>query len=135
MKILDTDTCIAILRGSEAVIEKRRQTFDRVVTTWITAGELFYGAAKSRDPVGNRTLVERFLDTITVLALDTITAQFFGALKAILEDEGRRLPDADLWIGATARAHRASVVTGNTRHFSRINGVQVENWMKSIETP
>ncbi|MDQ3621226.1 MAG: type II toxin-antitoxin system VapC family toxin [Verrucomicrobiota bacterium] len=128
MKILDTDTCIAILRGDAGVIERRRQTPERVVTTWITAGELFYGAAKSLDPAGNRALVERFLDTLSVLVPDSITAQFFGALKAALESEGRRLADADLWIGAIARAHRAVVVTGNTRHFSRITGVQLENW-------
>src|SRR5437660_978057 len=77
LSILDTHTCIAILRGNDAVIEKRRQTPERVVTTWITAGELFYGAAKSRDPVGNKSLVERFLDTLPVLAFDSITAQFF----------------------------------------------------------
>ena len=130
MRILDTDTCIAILRGHERVIERRRRTLERVVTTWITAGELFYGAAKSKDPLSNKVLVERFLDTLPLLGADSITSQFFGALKAALEAEGRRLADADLWIGAIARAHRATVVTGNTRHFSRITGVQLENWMQ-----
>ena len=130
MRILDTDTCIAILRGNDAVRERRRQTPERVVTTWITAGELFYGAAKSRDPAGNKVLVERFLDTLPVLLPDSIAAQFFGALKALLEAEGRGLADADLWIGASARAHRATVVTGNTRHFGRMAGVEVEDWMR-----
>lgn len=110
------------------MIERRRHTLDRVVTTWITAGELFYGAAKSRDPIGNKKLVERFLETLPILGLDIIAAQFFGVLKAALEAEGRRLADADLWIGATGRAHRATVVTGNTRHFDRIAGLQLENW-------
>lgn len=128
MRILDTDICIAILRGHTGIIERRRHTLDRVVTTWITAGELFYGAAKSRDPIGNKKLVERFLETLPILGLDIIAAQFFGVLKAALEAEGRRLADADLWIGATGRAHRATVVTGNTRHFDRIAGLQLENW-------
>ena len=128
MRILDTDICIAILRGHTGIIERRRHTLDRVVTTWITAGELFYGAAKSRDPIGNKKLVERFLETLPILSLDIIAAQFFGVLKAALEAEGRRLADADLWIGATGRAHRATVVTGNTRHFDRIAGLQLENW-------
>ena len=128
MRILDTDICIAILRGNTGIIERRRHTLDRVVTTWITAGELFYGAARSRDPIGNKKLVERFLETLPILSLDIIAAQFFGVLKAALEAEGRRLADADLWIGATGRAHRATVVTGNTRHFDRIAGLQLENW-------
>jgi tRNA(fMet)-specific endonuclease VapC len=128
LRILDTDICIAILRGHNEIIERRRRTLDRVVTTWITAGELFYGAAKSRDPMANKKLVERFLETLPILGLDSISAQFFGALRAALEGKGKRLADADLWIGAIARAHRATVVTGNTRHFDRIAGLQLENW-------
>lgn len=129
MKILDTDTCIAILRGDVAVIERRRGTPENVVTTWITAGELFFGAAESRDPLHNRQLVEHFLQTLAILEFDLISAQFFGVFKDTLETRGQRLPDADVWIGALARAHSATVVTGNTRHFDRIPGLRLENWM------
>ena len=128
MRILDTDICIAILRGNVEIIERRRRTLDRVVTTWITAGELFYGAAKSAEPLGNRSLVERFLETLPILGLDSISAQFFGVLRAALETKGKRLADADLWIAAIARAHRGTVVTGNIRHFDRIAGLPLENW-------
>jgi tRNA(fMet)-specific endonuclease VapC len=129
VKILDTDTCVEILRGNDRVIQRREDTEDSVGTTWITAAELFYGAAKSKNPVGNRAAVEEFLATLPILGLDLTSSQFFGGLKASLETQGRRLADADLWIGAIARAHRAAVVTGNSRHFSRIEGVQLENWI------
>jgi tRNA(fMet)-specific endonuclease VapC len=130
LKVLDTDVCVEILRGNRDVIGRRRNTGVRVVTTWVTAGELFYGAAKSREPARNRELVERFLETLVVVGLDTYSVQFFGALKAQLELEGRRLADADLWIAGIARAHRAIVVTGNVKHFSRIPGVEIENWLR-----
>jgi tRNA(fMet)-specific endonuclease VapC len=130
VKILDTDTCIALLRGNTRVVEHRRKTPESVVTTWITAGELFYGAAKSREPSHNRQLVEHFLQTLSILEFDLIGAQFFGAFKATLERYGRRLADADVWIGSIARAHAATLVTGNTRHFHRIPGLQLENWME-----
>jgi tRNA(fMet)-specific endonuclease VapC len=129
MRILDTDTCIAILRGRQEVIERRREIPDTVATTWINASELYYGAAKSDHPVRNKNLVDRFLDTLPVVGLDSDSAQYFGILKADLETAGNRLADADLWIGAIARAHHATVVTGNVRHFERIDGVEVENWM------
>jgi tRNA(fMet)-specific endonuclease VapC len=129
LRILDTDICVAILRGNAGVIERRQRTLDRAVTTWITAGELFYGAAKSRDPIGNKRIVEHFLGTLAILGFDLIAAQFFGVLKAALEAEGKRLADADLWIGAIARAHRATVVTSNIRHFARIAGLQLEKWI------
>lgn len=128
MKILDSDTCIGILRGLKFVIARRLETSDETATTWITAGELFYGAAKSRDPVGNRELVQQFLGSLPILDFDLRASEFFGIFRAELESRGQRLPDADLWIGAIARSRRATVITGNTRHFARL-GVGTENWL------
>jgi tRNA(fMet)-specific endonuclease VapC len=70
VKILDTDVAIEILRGNDRVIETRRQTLDDVAMTWITACELAYGAAKSRAPDKNQTLVAEFLATLPVLGID-----------------------------------------------------------------
>lgn len=130
MKVLDTDTCIAILRGNEAVIERRAATSDEVVTTWITAAELHYGAAKSVAPAENRALVGRFLGTLRILELDAASAQIFGEIKALLERQGRRLADADLLIGSIVAARQATVVTGNRRHYERIPGVTIEDWIR-----
>lgn len=130
MKVLDTDTCIAILRGNEAVMERRAATDDEVVTTWITAAELRYGAAKSIAVAKNQALVTKFLATLPVLGLDAASAQIFGEAKALLEQRGQRLADADLFIGAIAAANQATVVTGNRKHYERIPGVTVEDWIR-----
>jgi predicted nucleic acid-binding protein len=102
-----------------------------VATTWITATELYYGAAKSRAPEANRALVASFLATLLVLGLDEASAQIFGEAKALLERQGQRLADADLLIGAIAVVQGATVVTGNRRHYERIPGVAIENWIHS----
>jgi tRNA(fMet)-specific endonuclease VapC len=112
LKLLDTDTCVAILRGNQAAVQRRAGTQDEVVTTWITAAELFYGAAKSSAPAHNHTMVTSFLATLPVLGLDVAGVQVFGMTKALLERQGRRLDDADLFIGAIAVAQNATVVTG-----------------------
>lgn len=130
MRLLDTDTCIAILRGTQSVIDRRAATSDDVVTTWITAAELYYGAAKSKAPENNRALVTSFLGTLPVLGLDEASVQIFGEAKALLERQGRRLADSDLFIGAIAVAQRAAVVAGNRRHYERIPGVTIENWIR-----
>jgi tRNA(fMet)-specific endonuclease VapC len=130
LKVLDTDTCIAILRGNQAVIDRRAGTTDDVVTTWVTAAELHFGAAKSSAPASNRALVADFLATLPVLGLDALSAQIFGEVKALLERKGMRLADADLFIGAIAAAKRATVVTGNRRHYERIPGVSMEDWIR-----
>jgi predicted nucleic acid-binding protein len=130
VKLLDTDTCIAILRGNSAVLERRAATTDEVVTTWITASELHYGAAKSQAPESNRALVRAFLGTLRILGLHEVSAQIFGEAKALLERQGQRLADADLLVGAIAAAQQATVVTGNRRHYERIPGVSIEDWIR-----
>ncbi len=101
-----------------------------MVTTWISAAELFYGAAKSVAPAANRELVEAFLGTLPVLGLDAAAAQIFGEARAFLEKEGTRLADADLLIGAIAASRSAIVVTGNRGHLERVPGVRVEDWIR-----
>ncbi|HEY1556880.1 MAG TPA: type II toxin-antitoxin system VapC family toxin [Kofleriaceae bacterium] len=128
MKVLDTDTCIAILRGNDAVIAHRAVTSDEVATTWITASELYYGAAKSKAPDKNRALVHSFLVTLPTLALDELSVQIFGEARSLLDSRGQRMADADLYIASIAVARRAAIVTANRSHYERIPGVVVESW-------
>jgi tRNA(fMet)-specific endonuclease VapC len=65
-----------------------------------------------------------------VLGLDDASVQVFGETRALLEQRGQRLDDADLVIGAIAVVNRATVVTGNRRHYERIPGVTVEDWTR-----
>jgi tRNA(fMet)-specific endonuclease VapC len=129
VRILDTDHCIEILRGNAAVAERRREVADVVATTWVTEGELDYGAARSSHPDANRRLVAEFLATLPVLGPVPGAAEGFGSLKAALETSGRRLPDADLWIAAATLTEAATLVTGNARHYARIPGLRTECWI------
>ncbi|MCW1921245.1 type II toxin-antitoxin system VapC family toxin [Luteolibacter arcticus] len=129
MFLLDTDTCFEILRGNGRVIAQRRGVYAPVVTTEITASELFYGAAKSKDPSANRKVVLEFLRTLPVLPISLTGAQFFGSFRAQLQAAGNLIPDADLWIASISRAVRAKIVTGNTRDLSRVPGVECVDWI------
>ena len=128
--LMDTDTCVELLRGNGQVIERRRGVTGLVVTSEITAGELYFGAARSWDPAGNKGVVDKFLETLHVLPLGMDGARFFGGLKATLRAGGRMISDADLWIASISRALRMTVVTGNGRHLSRVSGVVVEDWIR-----
>ena len=130
MRILDTDTCIELLRGNSAVVERRSTLIDEVVTTWITACELYFGAARSSAPGGNRALVDEFLSTTAAIDIDLRAARTFGEIKASLQSAGGSLPDADLLIGAIALSHEAILVTGNVRHFERLPGRLLEDWIR-----
>ena len=112
------------------VIDRRAALADTVGTTWVNAAELYYGAAKSSQPERNRLLVTEFLATLAIVDFDLAAAQVFGEVKALLEREGRRLADADLLIGSVAASRGALLVTGNRRHYERIQGIALENWPK-----
>jgi tRNA(fMet)-specific endonuclease VapC len=131
MKVLDSDTCIGILRGYTEVVARRIAESDEVVTTWVTASELFYGAAKSANHEANSALVVRFLDTLPVVVPDLSSARLFGELKAQLASGGRIVADADLFIAALTLSRGATLVTGNIRHYERIPGLLVENWLRA----
>lgn len=100
--LLDTDICVALLRGHRPVLDHRLATADEVAVAFMTAAELFYGAEKSARPLQNRTLVEEFLLTLPVLHTDLAILRRFGALKADIDRSGLPLPDADILIAATA---------------------------------
>ena len=130
MKILDTDVCVEVLRGNEHVIARRLETREEIATTWVTASELFYGAAKSKDPDGNAALVTAFLATLPTLSPDLAASRLFGEVKTHLQARGESLADADLFIASIALAHDATLVTGNRRHYERIPGVVIEDWIR-----
>lgn len=60
----------------------------------------------------------------------SLNQEIFGSIKALFERQGQRPDDADLLIGAIAISQGAAVVTGNLRHYERIPGIDVENWIR-----
>ena len=54
MRVLDTDICVELLRGNASIIEHRSGIDGPVVTSWMTAAELYYGAERSAAPTKNR---------------------------------------------------------------------------------
>ena len=130
MILLDTDVCIELLRGNETVIERRRAVPGDVAISFMSVGELFYGAKRSNSPDANTELVERFLITITILYPDFKIMRRFGEMKAQLASEGLLLPDADILIAATTLSRCEVLVTGNHNHFNRFTNLQLANWIK-----
>ncbi len=130
MRVLDSDTVIEIFRRNPAVLEAQRSAEGLLATTVISAAELYYGAAKSRQSDVQRAQVDRFLLSVAVLDVGIEAARIFGETKAGLERSGQRLPDADLLIASICLAHRSTLVTGNGRYFARILGLATEDWIR-----
>ncbi len=132
MYCFDTDVLSATMRRSPPLALVRRLAVlppDHQHTTAITVGELVYGAARSAraDLAGRvRALVE---EVLIVLPFDARAAGVYGGLRADLEGSGRPLAEPDLRIASIALAHELTLVTGNGRHFSRVPGLRIEDWL------
>lgn len=128
MILLDTDICIEILRKNKAVIEKRAQYDDTTAISFMSVAELYYGAEKSQNPVKNHQLINEFLLTTETIQTDGDILKKFGELKNILSKDNTFLPDADIFIAATAYVKADKLITGNMKHFRRFPNLAVENW-------
>jgi tRNA(fMet)-specific endonuclease VapC len=127
--LLDTDVCIHLLRGNRNIIKKRRNHSDQVAISFMTVAELYYGVEKSANPQKNKIGLEQFLMTVDVINANRKIASRFGQLKAMLEKKGIPLADADLLIAATALETSTLLVTGNIKHYQRIENLTLDNWI------
>jgi predicted nucleic acid-binding protein len=128
--LLDTNICVYWLKGNRQVEQKVLAAgIDAVALPFITVSELYYGAYKSQRMEANLQLVRSLTEQLTVLESDETISELFGELKAELEKNGMIIDDADLYIAACAKVHGLTLVTNNTKHFKRIKGLKLENWV------
>ncbi len=130
MILIDTDVCIEILRGNKKVINKRNKFDEAISISFMTVAELFYGAQNSSNPEHNQSIVEEFLLTLQIIQSDFSIMKRFGLIKATLKKKNNLVPDADIIIASTAIEKCEFLVTGNTEHFSRMDGLKIDNWIR-----
>jgi tRNA(fMet)-specific endonuclease VapC len=99
----------------------------------ITKAELLYGARHSQKVVANLRLLEVFFSPFLSLPFDDRCAEHYGAIRADLAAAGHLIGPNDLLIAATARAHDLVLITHNQREFSRVVGLQVEDWVSPTD--
>jgi tRNA(fMet)-specific endonuclease VapC len=127
--LFDTDAVSELLRRKPAppyLAWVRTLPREDQFVSAITVGELYQGAYRSEARQRHLENIEkRVLPAVTVLPFDTAVAKVFGRIRALLEEAGTRLADADLQIAATALYHGLELVTGNVRHFERIPELRI----------
>jgi len=128
--LMDTNVCIAILRGNKTVLANYMRHAGNVALPFMAVGELHFGVAKSDRPRQNASVVKEFLSVIPVIHSTADIMSRFGTLKAELQRTGKPVEDADVLIAATALTLNAPLATGNHRHMSRFPGLEIQNWFE-----
>jgi tRNA(fMet)-specific endonuclease VapC len=119
--LLDTDTCIHALKSfNPSLIAKLTAHEGELATSTIVAHELYFGAEKYAEPQRRLFLVEQFLLRLRLIPFDQATARVAGTLRNTLRQKGGNIGSYDVLIAATALVHDLTLVSGNTREFSRV---------------
>lgn len=128
--LLATNTCIQYLNGRSPNVKQRleKTPAKEIVVCSIVKAELFFGAMKSVYPRRSLAKQKKFLDQFDSLPFDDQSAIIYGRIRAQLESQGTPIGPTDLLIAAIALANQATLVTHNTREFSRVVGLQIEDW-------
>ncbi|HEV8247623.1 MAG TPA: PIN domain-containing protein [Polyangiaceae bacterium] len=84
---------------------------------------------RRRTPARYHALIDAFLAEMPVLALEATVAKVAGRVRAVLRRAGKPIGDLDSLIAGHALALDLVLVTHNTREFSRVAGLVVEDWV------
>jgi tRNA(fMet)-specific endonuclease VapC len=128
--LLDTNVCVTYLRGKDGLLMQRvnAQPPPDISVCSVVLAELYYGAAMSNQPAANKAKAERFVKQFTSLPFSDSAADIFGDVRAHLVKLGTPVGPYDLMIASIALANGLTVVTHNTKEFSRIPGLQIVDW-------
>jgi tRNA(fMet)-specific endonuclease VapC len=134
MYLFDTDTITNIFKKKpSAKLLRKLQAIDppdQHIST-ITISEIVYGAYKSPRPDYHMDNLQNvLLPAVNIVGFDSRAAYICGRLRAQLEKKGTSVSFADLQIGAIAMANELTLISGNIKHFKRLPGLSVENWLK-----
>lgn len=128
--LLDTNIVIYVIKRRPLEV---LQTFNlhasRMAISVVTLAELLHGAEKSSQPGANLAVVEDFCSRLEVLPYGNKAAQHYGTIRAALERIGQPIGVNDLHIAGHARSEGLVLVTNNEKEFSRVPGLQIENWV------
>ena len=105
-----------------------RYSADQIFLCDVVKAELYFGAFKSTQRDKNLALLDELSNGFLSLPFDGHAARHFGRIRADLAKSGNPIGPYDLQIAAIALAHSLTLVTHNTREFSRVSGLNLEDW-------
>ena len=128
--MLDTNMIAYAKNRRPAVVLEHLMQHDpsQICISSITMAELEYGVHNSSKPEQNRTALMMFLSGITILPFDSDASFEYGKIRYDLKSKGIPIGGNDLLIAAHTKSLGLTLVTHNTREFSRVEGLSIEDW-------
>jgi len=126
--LLDSNAVIALLNdiNSRPANRARLCSPSDIGISSIVIHELFYGAFKSKRSERNVALIDNL--QFEVLEFDKEDARHAGLVRAALTNQGTPIGPHDVLIAGQAISRDITLVTSNTKEFSRVPGLRMEDW-------
>lgn len=130
MLMLDTNICIFVIKQKPIQVLQAllKHDPDEIVISSITACELAFGISKSPSHK-NKEALTQFLSAIYVLPFDETVIWHYGELRHYLQAKGTPIGSLDMLIAAHALSINATLVTNNTKEFSRLPNLKLVDWV------
>ena len=133
MYLLDTNTLIYFFKQQGFVAAHLQQVqASQIALPSVVLFELEYGLLQSTKPEAQQRGMDAAVAAYRVLPLDAKCAKAAARLRYTLEVAGTPIGHGDLLIAGIALANDLTLITRNTREFSRVAGLRLENW---FDTP
>jgi tRNA(fMet)-specific endonuclease VapC len=128
--LIDTNTCIFFIKGKFELNKKFEQVgIENCFISEITLAELKFGVENSESKEKNQEALDNFLTGVKIIPIFH-SLGLYAKEKARLRKAGTPIDDFDILIAVTSLTHNLIMVTNNTEHFKRINGILLEDWTK-----
>jgi len=128
------DTCVIsdFYEGEKKTIKKiKSKTPNKIFISVITVAEVHYGISKIAGTKKGEKISEhseKLFGLIKVIPLSYEVAKVAGSIRSTLEKKGGIIGAHDILIAATAKVHNLVMVTSNTREFSQVEDLKLEDW-------
>jgi tRNA(fMet)-specific endonuclease VapC len=126
------DTCVIsdFIKGESNTLNQIKNTSpSEIAVSTITVMEIQYGLtlnpkyAKTIQPI-----ISDFLAPITILDFTEDDARQAAIARALLKQQGCPIGSYDILLAGTALNHRLIFVSANTKEFTRVSGLKLEDW-------
>jgi tRNA(fMet)-specific endonuclease VapC len=129
--MLDTNIVSYLLEKNEKVLARFDSNFmqNKITISSIVYYEIQRGIFCRRSKK-LQSKFDVFCKHVPVIAFTNSDVMLAARIYAELRLKGKTIEDADIFIGASALANEAVLVTNNEEHLGRIKGLKIENWTK-----
>ena len=128
--LIDTDILSELFKGNNTVkvrVSEYIKEHHRLTISQITKYEILKGL-KAKKAQKQINAFNTFCDANTIISITDDVIIKASDIYAELRKQGETVSDADILVAAIATVNNLTLITNNTKHFTRIKSLKLDNW-------